>query len=155
MFSYKIKLKVTAPTSNIPTDFNDRRYEIEEAMGKFNRKYLGIKKLSIIELSDIIIINLETKDLVDNPTREFNTFSSYLKKEHHWNQFTKEKYRLFDATILEKPDVIPIEREKTTIGKVLSIKSTEILEELKKEHLAILHLIDFQMDQLKKGRSDS
>lgn len=151
MFSYKILLKITSPTDQVPSDFNERKNEIEDAIEKFNRKNLGRKRLSVIELSDTIIIGLETNELVKNPTREFNTFSSELKKVHLWNHFTKEKYRLFDATLLEEPKVIPREREETTYEKIFSIKSKEELEELKRKHQNILKVIDIQIEDIERN----
>ncbi|KGR79021.1 hypothetical protein CD29_08390 [Ureibacillus manganicus DSM 26584] len=74
MFKYKILLKITSPTNQVPSDFSERKSEIEDAIDKFNRKNLGRKQLSVIELSDIIIIGLETNELVKNPTRELIHF---------------------------------------------------------------------------------
>lgn len=148
MYSYKVSLRLAFPTTEAPKNFKAREADVAAAVSAFNKKYQGKKSISVIELSNVIVLELQTKQLVKNPTREFNVFSQTLKSDYGWSEFTQVDFRMFDATLLEEPDVISKDDGKITVEKIFNMKDEKEIKQTIYDLETLIRVANMQLREV-------
>lgn len=114
MNNYQLTLTIASPSPLVPADLLTRKPDITQAISEYNIKFMGRKRISIINISQSITIELISEQPIMNPTRALNSFSQILKNKYGWGDFSGAQNRVFDVKLDKTSGIAALQQGTST-----------------------------------------
>jgi len=142
MHIIRIVLKIKSPsTDETDLDFTEKSDEIISAVNVFNDKYRDWSKRIIVtqitKRAMNLLLVMEKTNIAENlSVREIRYFIQYLRNNNGWNNYTREKHKMFETVEFTRLD------KEASINYMNKVISNEFLYQEQKEDVDFLNNVE-------------